>query len=117
MKSAVPHAVIGIVVGIALVAVSAFLIWPQLSLFLASDACLGSGGSFDFSRLRCDFNAQHPYAPFALWPFWSSLAGVGLGLAMLVRGLWRLGAPVVGGRARVYGKSGKPRSVMDRRTP
>jgi hypothetical protein len=74
---------------ILLVAATAFA-WPDLSLFLASDSCLATGGSFDFSQLRCDFRQGHTYVTFDLWPFWVALVGDCLGIALVSRGVFRL---------------------------
>ena len=74
---------------ILLIGVAAF-IWPQLSLFLASDSCMASGGSFDFAQVHCDFHQNHTYATFALWPFWVAFAGGLLGIALVGRVVLRL---------------------------
>lgn len=79
-----------IFLGIALVTAAIVMIWPQFSLFLASDACLGSGGSYDFLRLHCDFQQGHPYVTFKLWPFWAAIGGAMLGVVAVGRGLLRL---------------------------
>lgn len=73
--------------GAILLAGTAILIWPDLSLFLASDACVGAGGSFDFPRVRCDFQQGHPSATFDLWPFWAAFTGVLAGIVLSGRGL------------------------------
>ena len=74
-------------VGVILLIGTAIFIWPQLSLFLASDSCLDAGGSFDFSQVRCDFQQNHPYVTFDLWPFWAAFAGACAGIALVGRGL------------------------------
>jgi hypothetical protein len=74
---------------VLLVGATAFL-WPGLSLFLATDACMATGGSFDFAQLRCDFQQGHAYVTFELWPFCVALAGGGLGVALASRGVVRL---------------------------
>lgn len=84
------HASRCVLAGLALLAASACFIGPPLSLFLASDACLGAGGSYDFAGLRCDFQRSHPYAPFALPPFQVAALGTVLGAASIAHGLLRL---------------------------
>lgn len=74
-------------VGVILLIGAAIFIWPQLSLFLASDSCLDAGGSFDFSQIRCDLQQSHPYATFDLWPFWAAFAGACAGIALVACGL------------------------------
>ncbi|MFB9888043.1 hypothetical protein [Balneatrix alpica] len=32
--------------------------------FMAVDACLDAGGSFDYQQLVCDHQANHPFIPF-----------------------------------------------------
>jgi len=76
--------------GVTLLIGVAALIWPQLSLFLASDACMAAGGSFDFSQVHCDFGQNHAYVVFDLWPFWVAFAGGCLGVVLAGRGLFRL---------------------------
>ena len=83
MKQALLYTVLGLVLATG----AATLIWPQLSLFLASDSCIGAGGSFDFLRWRCDFKQLHAYVTFAVWPFLLSFSVSGIGLAMLGSGL------------------------------
>lgn len=73
--------------GIILLIGTATLIWPQLSLFLTSNSCLETGGSFDFSQVRCDFRQSHPYVTFDLWPFRAAFAGACAGLVLVGRGL------------------------------
>jgi hypothetical protein len=76
--------------GVTLLIGAAAFIWPQLSLFLASDSCMASGGSFDFAQVRCDFQQNHAYATFALWPFWVAVTGGFLGIALVGRAVLRL---------------------------
>ena len=84
------HRSLSFVVGIVLILAAAVFIWPQLSLFLASDSCMSSGGSFDFSRVQCDFQHGHPYVPFDLWPFWVAFAAAALGAGLVIRALLHL---------------------------
>ena len=41
------------------------LIVDYIKEFLAEDSCLDSGGSFDYSRMVCDTEANHPFVPYA----------------------------------------------------
>jgi hypothetical protein len=69
--------------GVALVCLGAALLFPQVSDFFASDACLDSGGSYDYRLHRCDWRVSHPYIPFFRdWSFWlgALVASAGLGL-------------------------------------
>lgn len=36
---------------------------PEVQEFLEVDACLDSGGSYDYKNKVCDFKQSHPYAP------------------------------------------------------
>ncbi len=81
------HAPLYLVAGFILVIGSTLFIWPQLSLFLASDSCLGAGGSFDFSQFRCDFQQNHPYVTFKLWPFWAAFLGALAGFTLIGKSL------------------------------
>lgn len=47
----------------ALVTLPVFVIYGRESL--AVDACLDSGGSFDYARLQCDPQSDHPGVPFS----------------------------------------------------
>jgi hypothetical protein len=85
MKRALPLLIAGVILFVG----STAYVWPHLSLFLASDSCLATGGSFDFSQLRCDFRQGHAYVTFELWPFWVALAGGCLGIALALRGVFR----------------------------
>ena len=78
--------------GVFLLIATATLIWPQLSLFLASDSCLGAGGSFDFTQVRCDFQQSHPYVVFDLWQVYGSFAAACTSIALIGRGLLGLRA-------------------------
>ena len=82
-----PRALLHLFVGVVLLIGTTAFIWPQLTLFLASDSCMGVGGSFDFLRSRCDFKQTHPYVTFDLWPFWAAFGGVFAGIALVGRGL------------------------------
>ena len=52
------------VIGIALLLLAAIVAWPAASEFVAVDACLDAGGSFNYVVGACDFQQSHPYAPF-----------------------------------------------------
>ena len=56
-------------VPISLVLVAIALWFPLILTWapewLAADRCLDAGGSFDYARMECDFNSNHPYVPFA----------------------------------------------------
>ena len=84
------HGFLYLIAGLVLVMGAAASIWPQFSLFLASDSCLGAGGSFDFSRIRCDFQQSPPYVTFDIWPFWVAFVGSCVGAGLMARGLLRL---------------------------
>ena len=67
MKPKLPLTVIGALLLIA----AAILILPNISAFFASDACLDSGGSYDYVAGRCDYVQNHPFVPFyRTWSFW-----------------------------------------------
>jgi hypothetical protein len=34
------------------------------SEFLEVDSCLDRGGSYDYTKHKCDFNKNHPYIPY-----------------------------------------------------
>jgi hypothetical protein len=76
--------------GATLLIGAAAFIWPELSLFLASDSCMATGGSFHFSQAHCDFQQGHAYVTFDLWPFCVAFAGGCLGIALVSRGVFRL---------------------------
>lgn len=56
--------------------------WPATAEFLAIDACLDAGGSFNYAQSVCDFRTSHPYSPTILRSPWLIL----LGGAMFVSG-------------------------------
>ncbi|MDR2637431.1 MAG: hypothetical protein LBB55_03755 [Zoogloeaceae bacterium] len=76
-------------IGVALLAAAVLLSWRHLSMFLASDDCLDSGGSYDYAMRACDYvmsyAASHPHIPFyRAWSFW-------LGVISSLAGLWAIG--------------------------
>jgi hypothetical protein len=44
-------------------AVAAFATWPLIKQFVAIDACLDAGGSYDSIQGQCSMNTSHPYVP------------------------------------------------------
>ena len=73
------------VIGILLLAVAAYCSWLQASAFIASDACLDAGGSFNYSAAVCDFKQSHPHIPFySSWSFW-------LAAVATLSGFWAIG--------------------------
>ena len=50
------------VAGIAVVSAVA-LLWPLATEFMAVDACIDGGGSFDYTRSICDREQNHSYVP------------------------------------------------------
>lgn len=81
------HAVLYLIVGVTLLVAALAFVWPQLSLFMASDSCTGAAGSFDFLRMRCESQQGRSGVTFDLWPFWLALAASGMGLAWIARGV------------------------------
>ncbi len=78
-------------VGALLIAVA--LIFGGLAAreFVAAEACLDSGGSFNYSSGTCDHAQNHPYAPSNLyWPL-ALFLGV-CGGVLVVRGSRRRNA-------------------------
>jgi hypothetical protein len=55
--------------GVAMILIGIVLPAPAVvsytSEFLAVDACLDGGGSYDYSRGECDHGSNHPYLPFS----------------------------------------------------
>jgi hypothetical protein len=51
-----------VVVAIALISAVA-LVWPLAAEFAAVDACLDSGGSYNYLGSVCDLEQDHPYIP------------------------------------------------------
>jgi hypothetical protein len=47
--------------GIALILGAVAVVWSPLRTFLAVDACLDTGGSFDYVKGMCDYARSHPY--------------------------------------------------------
>jgi hypothetical protein len=75
-----------VLVGALLLIAAAILIWPNVSTFFASDACLDSGGSYDYVAGQCDHSINHPFLPFyRTWTFWLSAIAAGLGSWLLGR--------------------------------
>ena len=75
-----------LLVGVLLLIAAAILIWPNVSAFFASDACLDSGGSYDYLARQCDRSVSHPFIPFyRTWTFWLSAIAAVLGSLMLGR--------------------------------
>lgn len=78
------------IVGAVMIAAAIALAWPATSEFLAVDACLDAGGSFDAILGACDLKVSHPYVASLAYvqsPFgspWFILIGVMLGLVGLV---------------------------------
>ncbi len=78
-----------LLLGVFLLAVAAALVWPLVSAFFASDACLDSGGSYDYLVGRCDFTQNHPFIPFySTWSFW-------LAMVASLTGFWAIGCKSV----------------------
>ena len=50
---------------VAFLAAALLLARPHAQRFLAVDACLDSGGSFNYKVGTCDHQASHPYAAIA----------------------------------------------------
>ena len=50
-----------IFVGTAAAILAAALVWPLASEFMAVDACLDSGGSYDYVLSTCDLQRDHPH--------------------------------------------------------
>ena len=48
------------IVAITLLVLAIVLIWTWVTEFLAVDACLDSGGSYDYERRVCDYRSSHP---------------------------------------------------------
>ena len=81
------NAALLLVTGFCLLVGALVFVWPDLQLWLASDSCMGNGGSFDFVSVRCDFQQAHPYVTFSLFPFWAAGVTACLGLGLVGRGL------------------------------
>lgn len=65
---------------------------------LAADACLDSGGSFNYLSMRCDKTQSHPVVPFAVrHPYVVGLAGMLTILLPVIR-LLRRASPTPGRR-------------------
>ncbi|WP_124453451.1 hypothetical protein [Paucibacter sp. KBW04] len=72
-----------------LLATALLLAWPHAQQFLAVDACLDSGGSYNYTAGACDHQASHPHAATAGgWSLW--LAAVLVLFAALAPYLIRL---------------------------
>ena len=75
-----------LLIGALLLIAAAILIWPNVSAFFASDACLDAGGSYDYLARRCDHSVSHPFLPFyRTWTFWLSAIATVLGASVLGR--------------------------------
>ena len=48
------------IAAITLLVVASVLTWTWVAEFLAVDACLDSGGSYDYERSVCDHQSSHP---------------------------------------------------------
>ncbi len=48
------------IVAITLLVLAIVLTWMWVADFLAIDACLDSGGSYDYERRVCDHRSSHP---------------------------------------------------------
>jgi len=60
---------------VVLLAIALLLAWPQAQQFLAVDACLDSGGSYNYAVGVCDHQASHPYIETAgSWSLWFAAA-------------------------------------------
>ena len=74
------------ILGFAIFAAAVAFGWPATSEFFVVDACLDSGGSFDYSYGVCDLRVSHPYAPSSFRSPWVILLSTGFALV----GLWLL---------------------------
>lgn len=64
------------------------VIWVRDAL--AADACLDSGGSFDYIHTRCDTARNHPFVPFIVrHPYAIGIAGALTVLLPAIAGLRR----------------------------
>ncbi len=71
--------------GVALLSVAALLFWQHISMLIASDGCLDSGGSYDYVAQACDHVVSHPHIPFyRTWSFW-------VGVVLSLGGFWAVG--------------------------
>lgn len=68
--------------GIALLLVTGAAAFVPLRTFLAVDSCLDAGGSFDYSKGRCDFQMSHPHESHLL----SSPVTLGVGALFALAG-------------------------------
>ena len=48
--------------------------------FVAVDSCLDAGGSFDYSRMECDYRANHPYIRYSVRHPWAEFVAASGGL-------------------------------------
>ena len=72
-----------LVTGACLMLLGSFaMLGVQLDPFLAADACLASGGSYDFAGSACDFARAHAADPFPMWSFWAGIGGVWAGMSL-----------------------------------
>jgi hypothetical protein len=76
--------------GITFIVLGILLPTPHVAVFasefLAIDTCLDRGGSFDYDRMQCDYEQNHPYVSFSarhpvLAPTFLPLAGLGASFA------------------------------------
>ncbi len=51
------------VAGVTLLVAAMALIWRSMAEFIAVDACLDRGGSYNYATGVCDFTESHPFAP------------------------------------------------------
>jgi hypothetical protein len=75
-----------VMVGLILLALQ---VVPFGSEFLEVDGCLDSGGSFDYSAMRCDHQTSHPYRPYS-----SRHPALAFGAAMALIGFAVLGSAI-----------------------
>lgn len=72
------------IIGVLLLGGSVVLVRPHWIEYRAVDACLDSGGAFNYAAQECDYVQSHPYIPPYSKHGWSVVASGMLGVAGLV---------------------------------
>jgi hypothetical protein len=70
--------------GLLLLVLAGIFFWQSISVFVAADACLDAGASYNYVAHTCDPTASHPPdREFRAWSAW-------LGMVLAAAGLWAL---------------------------
>ena len=74
-------------IGIVFIVTTVYLLIPHWNEFWNVDACLDSGGAYNYLEQKCDHNKSHPYLPsYRKSPltFYGALLILAIGIIMVI---------------------------------